>query len=497
MINVVSSDVSRKSDELTIKSGVLSKTLMDNAARSIFNFIVSNNFQTKKIAIICGKGNNGGDGYCLACQMLSEGISHKVFGFAGHRSTDAQYYALEYEKMNGKINLLDDVENFNNFDVIVDAIFGTGLNKPLEGVYFDTIKKVNESKAYVISADISSGLNADNGLVEGIAVRADTTVTFQSAKLGHYLNDGRDYSGKLVVCDIGINLLEKTAEVIEQSDVKKFFEPMKINLHKGDLGKSAIIGGSKNFIGAPWLASMGTFALRVGSGLSYLGIPECIYDAVSDKVIDNIIYTFKSDDGVIEFDAEALEKFVNIDALAIGMGLGKCEDINKIVEFMLKKSSAKLLLDADALNLIDLNLLKNQRGRVVVTPHPKEFSRLIKVATCDILKNPIELSKSFAKQYNCVVLLKGATSIITDGKDVLLNISGTAGMAKGGSGDLLDGVIVGLMARGLNNFEACSVGAYIAGRSAEIAVLRGDLNNYSMLASDRVGFITCAVNELV
>lgn len=487
---------SQKSDKATIEKGISSVKLMLNAGKSIFAYL-TDNMLFNNLAIICGCGNNGGDGFCVAYLLLEKGINATVYAFKGELSTDAKYFYDKFKALGGKVNYIDKTLSLKNFKVIVDAIFGTGINRHIDGIYFDIIKQINNSNAKVVSCDIPSGLNADNGNIMGISVKAETTITFGTAKLGHYLGQGRDLSGKLIVADIGVDAIDKSMFLIEKADCKNLFKPYPINVHKGNLGKGGIIGGSKNFIGASLLAYFGDCALRVGSGLSYLGVPDCIYEVVASRVINNIVYPFKSKGGVIVYDEEALNNFLSLDAIAIGMGLGKCDDVNKILFYIIKNSKAKLVFDADVLNLLDTNILKHQKNKVLITPHPKEFARLLNCSVDEVLDNPIELSKGFAKKYNITVLLKGATTVITDGKKVAFNIKGTSGMAKGGSGDLLDGIILGLLARGFDIFESACVGSLIAGLSAELAYTKGKINNFSMLASDRVDYIGQAINKII
>ena len=491
---IATTEIARKSDAKTIECGVSSKRLMKNAAQAVVDFMKSESLLGKKTAIVCGKGNNGGDGYCVASLLFDLGCFATVVCIDEKCSEDARFYADEFVKKGGKIDVYSD-ELLSDAEVVIDAIFGTGLSKNITGELAEVIQKINNTNAYVIACDIPSGINSDNGLVMNVAVEADATITFQSYKCGHFLNDGMDYCGKVVVADIGIEMLPSNIFLSETSDFKQFFAPLKRNVHKGTFGKSAIIGGSKNYIGAPWFSAMGDFCLQVGSGLSYLAIPEVIYYALSKRVVNNIVYTFPSPNGVIEYCDETLEKLSDMSAIAIGMGLGKCNCFNKILEFILKKTNAKVLIDADGLNLLDINILKNQTGRVVLTPHPKEFSRLCKKSVQEILENPIEIARDFAKQYNVILVLKGVASIITDGDKACINTRGTSGMAKGGSGDLLDGITNGLMARGLDLFDSAVAGAYIAGRAAELS-LEDELNDYSMLTAHRFGYITVAINEI-
>lgn len=495
MKQIATTEIARKSDAQTIESGVFSTLLMKNAGQAVVDYIKSQNLMDKKIVIVCGKGNNGGDGYCVASLLLDLGVLARVYCLDDKRSADAQFYADEFIQKGGTIEYFCD-SFLCDAEVVVDAIFGTGLSKPITGEFATIIEKINESNAYVIACDIPSGINSDNGLVMGVAVEADATITFQSYKCGHFLNDGMDYCGKVVVADINISMLKSEIYLTEAEDLKKFFTPLKRNVHKGTFGKSAIIGGSKNYIGAPWFSAMGDFSLQVGSGLSYLVIPEVIYSALSERVVNNIVYTFPSPDGVIEFCDETLNKLLDMNSIAVGMGLGKCNCFNQILSYILEKSGAKVLIDADGLNLLDLDLLKKQNGRVLLTPHPKEFSRLCKKTVKEVLENPIELAKQFAKEYNVVLVLKGVASVITDGDRTFVNTRGVSGMAKGGSGDILDGITNGFLARGLSVFDAAVAGAYIAGRAAELS-LEDELNDYSMLTAHRFGYITVAVNEII
>jgi yjeF C-terminal region, hydroxyethylthiazole kinase-related/yjeF N-terminal region len=495
MLSAVTAEIARNADNETIKNGTSSLLLMQRAAEAVFSFINKEGLLSKPTSIVCGRGNNGGDGYALANILIEAGVAPKVYAFNGSRTDDAEFFAKKYQMAGGEIQDVFTLE-LTPDALVIDAIFGTGLNKEVYGEYAEVIEKCNASGAYIIACDIASGLNSDNGRIMGAAVNANATVTFQSAKLGHFLNDGKDCTGKLIVADIGIVILEQGATVTDREEMRRFFKPYKNNVHKGDLGKSAIIGGSKNFIGAPWFAAMGTFALQVGSGLSYLAVPEVIYKAVTKMLVNNVVYTFPSSKGVIEYDETVLKKLTGCDAFAIGMGLGDCLDSNKILRFILKNSKAKVLIDADSLNLLDVSVLSEFPNRTLLTPHPKEFSRITGQSVSDIINDPVGTAKRFAAEHECAVLLKGATSVITDGERVALNVNGTWGMAKGGSGDLMDGIILGFLARGFSPYDAGIAGAYIAGRTAELALLR-EHNDFSVLAADRIGFIGLAVNEII
>lgn len=489
MINIVSVDIMRKSDYKTIEAGTPSLELMRRAALSIYK---SHKYEDK-IAIISGNGNNGGDGLSLAEVMLENDIKPDVFLVSAKLSDNAKYYYNRLQQYNINCKVIDADTDLNDYSIIVDCIFGTGLAREVKGVYREIIEKINNSDSYVISADIPSGINGDNGRVMGTAIRADKTVAIESYKAGHFLNDASDYCGELKCNSIGIDVVESYCKLVEEKDIAPIFPKRDNNINKGSSGKLLIIGGSEMYMGAILLAESGAAALRVGAGLSTLAIPNSFVNAIISRIETSTIYPLKDSDGYIAYDSESLERALSgATACVVGMGMGLKGDNVEILEHLLSKR-IPLLIDADAINTLanNMELLKNKRADVILTPHPKEFSRLSGKSVNEILNNPIELAKEFAKKHKIILLLKGVCTIITDGSRVVLSNSGSPNMAKGGSGDVLSGVIGGLLARGQKAFESAWCSAYITGKAGEIA---GE--KYGYYSANPTDTVKCIVDVL-
>jgi NAD(P)H-hydrate epimerase len=468
----------KNADDFTInKLGISSEELVLRAGSVVANEILSR-FRGGRVLVCLGKGNNGADGKVIA-EILS-----KKHGF----------YVNTLNVANGIFKLFE-----KDYDIIVDCIFGTGLNKNVEGKYFQAIDFINKSGAFVVSCDIPSGLNGDTGLAMGIAVKANLTVAIQEFKLGHFLNDGPDYSGETIVKDIGISIWgDDYYKRLNSEDIKQFFKKRARNVNKGDFGKASIVGGSKLFPGSSILSLNALLAYKMGLGYSNIAIPECIFSAVSLISPECTVQALKSAENNILYNEEDLFKLLKFNAIAFGMGAGITEDNYKIIEYLFKNYTGRLVIDADGLNTIakfGVDILKNKKCEVVLTPHIKEFSRLIGKTVEEINDNLIEISKRFAKEFSVVLCLKSATSIITDGDNVYINTSGCNALAKGGSGDVLDGILVGLLAREVEDVIFTTAAAsYLLGVCGEYATKKQ--NEFCVTASDVIREIPNVINDL-
>ena len=466
----------QQADNYTINTLGISKDELVFRAGSAVAGEILKRFKGGRVLVCIGKGNNGEDGKVVA-QILS-----KKHGFS----------VMSVNVSNGIFKIFD-----KNFDIIVDCIFGTGLNKPVEGKFLTAIQKINTSGAYVVSCDIPSGLCGDTGLSYGDCVKANLTVAIQEFKLGHFLNDGKDYCGEVVVKDIGISVWgENYAKRFNNDDLKSFFPKRKNNTNKGDYGKVAIFGGSKNYPGSVMLSYNAVVALKMGVGYSTVILPDCLFNTFSLNSPECIIKCLKDDGNGFICDKEQLNSILHFDSIAFGMGVGISVEIYKIIEFLLNNYSGRLILDADALNTISkfgCEILGNHKCEVVLTPHIKEFSRLICEGIDKILENPITFARDFAKKYNVLVALKSATTIITDGKELYVNTTGNSGMAKAGSGDVLSGIMAGLATR-KEEFLDCVAGAcYLFGLTGDFAL--NEQNEYTLTASDIIKNLPKAINS--
>ena len=475
MQKVLSVAQMRAADFYTINElKIPSQTLMYRAGCAIADEVVSavDKMQAKNILVVCGTGNNGGDGYVCAEELKKRGYSVSVYAMAGNLSADCERekaaYSGEYTEQ-------------ISADIIVDCLFGTGLCRAVTGEYAEVIEKINQSGAFVISADIPSGLNGNNGLVEGCAVKEDVTVAIAEYKTGYFLNDGPDFCGTVIKKDIGITCPENNyAYIYEDSDIKAFYPKRRRNTHKGTYGTAQLVAGSKRYIGAAALAAEA--ALKSGCGYVKLNTVSQNSIALAAK-LPQVIY---SED--IDFSAECI---------AIGCGCGVSEDLYKTIRSLLKEYKGTLIIDADGLNTLSkfgINILSDKKCNVILTPHIKEFSRLSGLSVGEIVSDPITCARNFAEKYGVTVLLKSAVSVLTDGDRVALCQKGNSALAKGGSGDMLTGYACGTVARGVNGFDAMTVASYTLGLTAEICAK--DRTEYCVTSKDLIKNLHRVVKSL-
>lgn len=485
----------REAEEAIIRSKLSEKELMDRAALAVMESVSFHG----KIAIVCGPGNNGGDGYALALHLWAKNTEVELFLVENKFSVTGKYYFEQCKSCGIPFTFWNEKTSFSNFDMIVDAIYGTGFHGTIRKPIDLLIQKINNSNSTVISIDINSGINADNGLTTQ-AIKATKIIAIECFKPGHFLNMAKDYRNEVTAKSIGIPLNYNTYQLLEIEDIAPLFTERKNFSNKGDYGKSLLIGGSSQYIGALQLASMSLSSLKVGSGISILGIPKSIYPIIASRTLESVLYPLEDSDGYMIYEESTIKKMIEgVTAIGIGPGWGKNDqDYQKILTFLIKNSSVPLIIDADGLNTLsrmDVAILKKASGKVILTPHPKEFARLVKRTVQEILEDPITLAKNFAREYQVIVLLKGPTTIITDGEEVYLVDKGTPGMATAGSGDVLTGILTGLCSYLEPNLLTISSGAYINGLAGELA--NQEINTYSIVASDTITYLPKALNKII
>jgi NAD(P)H-hydrate epimerase len=482
-MKLVTSDVMKKLDKITIEEyGVSGLTLMERAGSGAFS-LMEKHFKEeikKGIAIIAGSGNNGGDGFVVARHAKEKGLRVEVYLLVEPELLKGD--ALEnYKKIKDsvKIEKIDashtvDIlsSKFSAFGCLVDAIFGTGFRGSVEGIYRNVISAINLSGTKVLAIDIPSGLNPDTGEVMGIAVRADITATFGLPKIGQFLKDAREYTGRVEVIDIGIpeELVEKQkseGELITISDARKIIKKRHWNAHKGNFGHLLIIAGSYGKTGAAVLASEG--ALRTGAGLVTLAVPSSLNPVFEVKTTEAMTIPVKDDGKGIFTEASLKEIEIALegkDAVVLGPGIGTHKNTISFVKKLLKIISVPVIIDADGLNCISSypEILKKLKIPVVLTPHPGEMARLCGEKVNMIMQDRIKTAVEFSEKYACVLLLKGALSIIADkGERWTVNPTGNPGMATGGMGDVLAGIIGSLLAQGMDPYNSARLGAFVHG----------------------------------
>lgn len=438
----------RKADKRAIENGVTEEELISRAGMSIAETLAERFGKDAKILFVTGKGNNGKDGLVCADVLRKK----------GYGKID------EYRVADMTADMRDD------YDVIVDCVFGTGLKSALSGNYKKAIELINDKKGYKVSVDVPSGLNSDNGKVAGVCVKADLTIAIGELKLGYFLNDGKDYTGEIEVKDVGIDVSDEDAVIFSEKDVVEKLPKRKENSNKGSYGKVTIIGGSKKYVGGSLLTLNSLSVIKSGAGYTAILVPESLYSTYVARVLEAVTFTGKDDGETFVKDFDGMDAALGFsDVICYGNGIGVSRGVYDNLTYILKKSTKKVLIDADGLNVLSeygVGALKEKNCEVLLTPHIKEFSRLTGKSVEDVCDNPVGLAKEFAKEYGVTVALKSNSTVITDGEKVALNVNGNDGLAKAGSGDVLSGLIAGLMTR-LNCFDSAVAGTYIFGYSAD------------------------------
>ncbi len=469
---IVTGDEMKEYDNNTITHiGIPAPELMENAAKALLDTIMKLDGKLKKTLIVCGVGNNGGDGLALARLLLAKKQEVHVC-VVGDCSKGTESFKMQINRLDTlsvrfitKEELLS-IEN-NIYDIVVDALFGVGLSREIIGDYARIIEKCNALTGYKLAVDIPSGICANTGRVLGCAFHADCTITFAFLKLGLCLYPGASYAGEIQVADIGIT--EQAFENNPPSIVTYDRNPMdylpvrKPDGNKGTFGKVLVIAGLETYAGAAILCSRAALQLGTGMvkvicapenrGILQTAVPEVLYGS-SIGLKDSITWA---------------------SAIIIGPGLGKNKESKALLEEVLKIGNLALILDADALNLISENpelqvLLKNYKWTKILTPHVGELARLAKLSIEDVKEDLLNIAKSMAKEYHSIVVAKDArTYVVKEEGPAYINITGNNGMATAGSGDVLAGMIGALLVQGLDGFEAACTGVYLHGMAGDNA----------------------------
>ncbi len=493
MQTVVDVATMRRSDAATIEGGVSGKELMRRAGEGIFQ-----SYRWRgRVGIVCGSGNNAGDGYVLAICLQRAKIPCTLILLSDAFSSDGAYYFEQCRVLGVETVRYSDDFSFDAYTEIVDCIFGTGFRKEVKGTVARVIEKINASGKTVICADINSGLDGDSGL-SSLCVRSDLTVSIGFYKSGHFLGQAKDVIGSLCNLDIGIGLHGNACTLFEKEDAAALFPKRRQDSHKGDYGYVSILGGCREYAGAVKLANLSCAALRSGCGVAQLIVPDTIAESIAPYLLESTLAPLPTGADTASM-LEALDHaLAKQKALAVGMGWGRDDRNGVILKHILETYALPLVIDADGLNTLaemDAELLRRTRCRVILTPHLKEFERLSGMPIAAVRKDPIAAAKKYAKETRVCLLLKGACSIVTDGEECYLVDRGCVGMATAGSGDVLSGVLAGLLGFSEPTPRTVACGAYLAGRAGELA--QEKINPVSMLASDTVSQIGAAISELI
>lgn len=466
-------------DKLTTERQNISSTeLMERAGTQIFNWIhMRMQGAQVPIHVFCGIGNNGGDGLVLARHLITHGytVATYIINCSDKRSKD---FLINYDRIKNvsKVwpKLLSCKDDYSEIvieeqDIIVDAVFGIGLNRPPNDWVKGLFQKFSESKAFILAIDLPSGLYPDKAVEdEKAVVHANYTLSFQSPKLVFFLPETARYTVEWEALDIGIDRdylmqTETEVELISKFEVLPLYKPRAKFAHKGDFGHVMILGGSYGKIGAVTLASRA--ALSSGAGLVTAYIPKCGYHSLQASTPEVMVITDESETGIshIKFDIKPT-------VIGLGVGLGTSAETSKALETFLKTNKTPLVIDADGINLLSEQkaLLKLLPKQTILTPHLKELERLVGKWSNDFEK--LKKVKAFSKKYNLIVLIKGAHSVTVYKEKLYVNTTGNPGMATGGSGDVLTGIISGLIAQNYEPLAATIFGVYLHGKSADIAL---------------------------
>lgn len=512
-MQLVTAEQMQTMDRQTIESfGIPGRVLMENAGRGAVKLILDrySGIEEMKIAVLAGRGNNGGDGFVIARYLMEKGIfvntyllstKDKVQGDA-KANMDLVLELINHEGPGAVIEIPDagtlkkyrpDIRHHGLF---VDAILGTGLNSDVRGFFKDAIELMNQSSAPVFSVDIPSGLHSDTGRPLGTAVKADATATFAFAKAGHILYPGNTFTGELEVIDIGIPDFIAAQQhiglsIIEKAQVAGLIPVRSFNSHKGTFGHLGILAGSPGKTGAAALCA--NAAVRCGTGLVTLGVPQQLNSRIEPLVVEPMTLGLKDNNkGLLTLlAANEISQFLkDKQALALGPGIGTHKETVALVHNLVKDCRIPLVIDADGLNCVaeKPDILGSAQCPVVLTPHPGEMARLSGASTKEIQADRTGVAIDFAHKYNITLVLKGAQTVIAspDGSCRICP-TGNPGMASGGMGDVLTGIIAGFCAQGLAPEAAAAAGVYIHGLCAD--TLADHVNDFGFTASDIVDSI--------
>ena len=504
----------READRRTIEEiGIPSLVLMENAGRQAVAAIeaVHNDLADRQVAVLCGRGNNGGDGFVVARTLLQRGVDVSVFLIG--RVADVRGDARTNLEILGRLGLtvveIADSEAWelhfsevSDCTLIVDAIFGTGLNAPLSGLMETVVADVNGAGIPIVAIDLPSGLSADSHQPIGDSIEAGMTVTLAAPKLSLVLPPAETRAGDIVIADIGIpqdviqSLDGPRVDLLTRSAMRELISPRSPDTHKGDYGRVLVVAGSRGKTGAAHLAAVG--ALRSGAGLVTIATPACCVPVIAAMAPEYM--TEGIDERADGLDPESVDRVLDLarDVIAVGPGLGQAPSTKQFVKALVDRATMPLVVDADGLNAFtdDPDRLSGREGRdVIITPHPGEMARLVGMSTDEVQSSRLEIARNFAAARHVYVVLKGhRTLIATPDAKVFINPTGNAGMATGGAGDVLTGMIAAWLAQLLDAEAACKLAVYLHGMAGDLA--EADEGEVSMTAGDIAGHLGDAIMEL-
>ncbi|HSA77451.1 MAG TPA: NAD(P)H-hydrate dehydratase [Nitrospirota bacterium] len=512
-MKIVTAEQIKSIDRRAIKDlGIPGPVLMENAGAAVMGEMEKffPNLAGMKVGIICGKGNNGGDGLALARRLNIHGVPVRVALLAsfGAVTGDAKINLSILRKMgveiaqNASTHAISDLIAWS--DILVDALLGVGLSTPLKGIYAFAVELMNASGRPLVAIDIPTGINADTGEVMGSAVRADLTVTMALLKRGIVLHPGARHAGTVRIADIGIpsQVVEKekiNVQLLNHGYGWGLISRREPDSHKGDFGHLMVVAGSFGKAGAAVMAARG--ALRAGAGLVSVATPNSLVPIIQQQIFEAMcIPSAESIDGTFGIGAEdeLLKAAAKMSSCAIGPGLSTHYETAQVVRSLVQRLTIPMVIDADGLNALvgSLDTIKQAKAPVIMTPHPGELGRLLGVSPGDVQKDRIGITSDFAAKYKVIVVLKGAGTVIaTPDGWIFVNSTGNPGMATGGTGDVLTGMIGGLLAQGYTASQAACLGVYLHGLAGDLAAK--EKGEEGMIAGDLIEKIPDAIIEIL
>lgn len=494
MIYLPTGEQMRRADLYTIEEiGVPSMVLMERAALEVVRCMEEEQLDFRKVLVVCGSGNNGGDGYAIARLLHLKGHDVTIF-FAGNSQKRSEENAQQ-----AKIAAHYEIPVITNlgteeYSVIIDALFGTGLKREITGHYREILCSVNQMTGEKVAVDLPSGIHDTTGAQMGIAFCADLTVAIAFPKRGLFLQEGNVCAGKILTGDIGISSETFSEGTVtfgyEKQDLFLGFPKRKKNSHKGSYGKVLMIAGSKGMSGAAYLSAKAAYA--VGAGLVQIYTHEENRVILQQLLPEAIITTYDT------FDSEQLEKLIQwADLIGIGCGLGKSDTAERVMQYTLKRALVPCVVDADGINILSKHMewIEVTNALIVLTPHMKEMSRMLQCSVKELIEQRMEKLHAFVERYKVVCVLKDARTLVAkEHQNTYLNLSGNAAMAKAGSGDVLAGVIVGILAQQCEPYTSACLGVFLHGLAGDMA--RDKKGAYSVLASDLVAEISSVLKNI-
>lgn len=494
-MKILTAEQTRLAENIAYKSGMSSERLMENAGAAAAK-VIKDKFDilNKRVVVVAGQGNNGGDGFVVARKLKECGAKVTVILAMGISLTPDSNLMYNRAKQTGVsiVNFYDDIDLSSNTiafaDYIVDAVFGIGFHGAADREISEIFSLVNSARATKISLDLPSGVCCDDGLVKGTAVKADLTISFIGYKPCHFLFPAADYCGEITAVSIGIEsdkIIDFYAEVMDTEAALKTLKPIPKNVHKGQKGRVLVVGGSYGMAGAPAFSARS--ALRSGAGLVTVCIPKSAYPVAASYIPEAVF--IPTDEGDGKFAPSSINRFAvkSADSIVLGVGMGVNDATVSVVFDVVSSANAPIVIDADGLNALSVepDILNHKKSSVIVTPHPAEMARLLNKSTDEIQKNRVKSAQEFSKRYGVITVLKGAYTVISDPDgNLFINTTGSPALATAGSGDMLSGMIAAFLANGTEPLKATVSAVCLHGAVGELA--EKELGVRGVLTSDLI-----------